>query len=162
MVEVVSEASAFKPRRKNLSNFSSNSLTPPTNIFQELQVERYKLNYLNNCKYFKRPPQSLRVSGSNALTAHQKRLLISEFESKALVIATQNKKEDIKKLETLVLALEVDLHPFTKKQKKKNITCITSPKSNSTVHRKQPNGRIGQAKINVHVTWIKLLIVRIK
>ena len=119
MVEVVSEASAFKPRRKNLSNFSSNSLMPPTNIFQELQVERYKLNYLINCKYFKRPPQSLRVSGSNALTAQQKTLLISEFESKALVIATQNKKEAIKKLETLVLALDIDLQPFTKKQKKK-------------------------------------------
>ena len=106
MVEVFSEASAFKPRRKNLSNFSSSSLTPPTNIFQELQIERYKLNYLINCKYFKRPPQSLRVSDSNALTTNQKQLLISEFGSKALVIATQNKKDDIKKLENLVQALE--------------------------------------------------------
>ena len=76
----------------NQSNTTTMKPNPPTNLLQELTIEKYRLDYLCKCRNRKRPPQSLRVSGCNALKTARISIL-SETETKTLEIAIQNKKQ---------------------------------------------------------------------
>ena len=55
---------------------------PPQNLIQIIQVEKYRLNFLRNCRKLKRPPQSLRCSGAYALTNEKKGKVIREIGNK--------------------------------------------------------------------------------
>ena len=103
MAEEISRSTARTHTRMNLSTSRTSSLTPSKNILQELQIERYRLSYLINCIYLKRPPQSLRLSGANALKTNEKLSMLSSFESKTLSMAIENKKQDIISLENKII-----------------------------------------------------------
>ena len=77
-------------------------LKPPENLIQSLQIEKYRLDFLHKCKYRKRLPQSLRLSGCNGLLNQQKITLISKLESEILFQAISNKIQVVKNLEDAV------------------------------------------------------------
>ena len=70
-----------------------------TNVATQIALERNILWFLQKCQFFKRVPQSLRVSGMNALPDEKGKLLIQEFETKALQCAIEEKNILILKLE---------------------------------------------------------------
>ena len=75
-------------------NTTSRKPNPPKNLLQELSIEKYRLEYLRKCRFVKRPPQSLRVSGCNALK-NERISILSETETKTLNTAIKNKQHDI-------------------------------------------------------------------
>ena len=70
-----------------------------TNVATQIALERNILWFLQKCQFFKRVPQSLRVSGMNALPDEKGKLLIQEFETKALQCAIEEKNILILELE---------------------------------------------------------------
>ena len=94
-------------------------LVPPKNILQTILIEKYRLNFLQQCKYLKRPPQSLRLSGCSSLPNSQRLKLLSEFESKILEISIKNKLATIKELEENLNKETKTLTPMSKKVKNK-------------------------------------------
>ena len=106
--------------RQSLSPSKKNPFTPPSNLYQELQLEQYRLEYLKKCKYLKRPPQSLRITGANALSNNNRIQLISQFETTILNRAIKDKVEVIDKLKNdLDNINNIHLTPMSSKQKKK-------------------------------------------
>ena len=77
------------------SSYSMLALNP----FQRIQVERFRLKFLLNCRGLKRPPPSLRCTGFKALSEEQRITLISRVETTVLEEAIKNKKKSIKVLE---------------------------------------------------------------
>ena len=92
------------------------------NVATEIALERNRLWFLLKCQPFKRPPQSLRVSGVNALPDEKGRRLIQEFETKALQCAIDEKVKLIAKLEAKLslqtVKLEVDCGLVASNRKK--------------------------------------------
>ena len=74
----------------------SSRLKLPQNLLQNIQIEKYRLHFLQRCVKFKRPPQSLRIRRANALENQLKLSLFSELETKLLSIAILEKKKEIK------------------------------------------------------------------
>ena len=105
--------------RPSASSSQRRPLTPPTNLLQTLQVENYRLQFLKECRYLKRPPQSLRLSGANGLSKMKSILLISEFESTILDNAIKEKEDTIREIQDDLNNLNVHLTSLTTKQKKK-------------------------------------------
>ena len=68
------------------------------------------------CRYMKRPPQSLRLKGANALDFHMKIKLISDFETGILKAAIAKKKEEIQSVENKIKNVNIQLKPLTKRQ----------------------------------------------
>ena len=77
----------------------SSRLKLPQNLLQTIQIERYRLSFLRKCRQLKRPPQSLRVSGANALLNCLKLPLFSELETKLLLVAIEEKEKYLIKLQ---------------------------------------------------------------
>ena len=92
----VPQVSVQNPARKASR---SSRLKLPQNLLQNIQIEKYRLHFLQRCEKFKRPPQSLRISGANALENSLKLSLFSDLESKLLSIAIIEKKKGIKNLQ---------------------------------------------------------------
>ena len=69
------------------------------NLATEIQLEKNRLKFLQNCLSFKRPPQSLRVKGLNGLGEENGKLLVQEIETKALRCAIADKEKMILDLE---------------------------------------------------------------
>ena len=97
----------------------ADKLTPPNNILQTILIEKYRLNFLQQCKYLKRPPQSLRLSGCSGLPNSQRLALLSECESKILDLSIKNKLETIKEIQDKMDIETNTLAPMSKKDKKK-------------------------------------------
>ena len=55
-----------------------------TNVHQNAQIEKYKLDFLLEMRTIKRPPPSLRCTGFKALEEEERISLISEIETKSL------------------------------------------------------------------------------
>ena len=69
------------------------------NLVTQISLERDRLNFLKNCIYYKRPPQSLRVRGLKGLAEEKSRLLVQEIELKALLSAIEEKEMLVRELE---------------------------------------------------------------
>ena len=108
--------------RSNLSSSNKRPLTPPQNLLQELQVQRYRLEYLIKCKSLKRPPQTLRLAGAKALNNNDRLILISAFETKTLQSAILQKKQHIQELQADIANLNIELQPLPSKVKKQYST----------------------------------------
>ncbi len=65
---------------------------------QQVQYEKLRLDFLKKCRLLKRPPQSLRVSGANALDDGVKLTLLSKLESEILEKAILQKTIFIERL----------------------------------------------------------------
>ena len=105
-------------RRGTTDNHSVSNMSS-LNTLQALQIERYRLTFLINCKSLKRPPPSLRLRGCFALEDIEKIKVISEAESKALLKSIVAKKRKIKCLELELKKSKVKMTPLSKYQKKK-------------------------------------------
>ena len=99
----------------------SDRLSTPNNILQTILIEKYRLSFLQQCKYLKRPPQSLRLSGCNTLPELIRLRLVSEFESKALDVAIKTKIDSIKKLQDKLTANTETMLPMLNREKKKMV-----------------------------------------
>ena len=84
----------------NNSTFNSSRKKPSENLLQTLEIKKHCLNFLHRCKYTKRPPQSLRIRGCNALLFQQRISMISKMETEILKQAIANKKQEIDQLES--------------------------------------------------------------
>ena len=67
-------------------------------IHQQIQIEEETLKFLRRCRKFKRPPQSIRISGANVIEKTEKLRLFSNFETTLLEHQIKVKEERIKKL----------------------------------------------------------------
>ena len=83
----------------NSTTFNSSRAKPAKNVLQSLEIEKLCLDFLHKCKYRKRPPQSLRVTGCNGLPFKQKVEMISKIENEVLLLAIKNKQEEINRLQ---------------------------------------------------------------
>ena len=83
----------------NSTTFNSSRAKPAKNALQSLEIEKLCLDFLHKCKYRKRPPQSLRVTGCNGLPFKQKVEMISKIENEVLLLAIKNKQEEINRLQ---------------------------------------------------------------
>ena len=77
------------------------------NLATQIALEKNRLNFLQKCLVFKRPPQSLRVRGLSGMPDEDGRLLVQEVELKALLYAIDEKKKLIADMEKS-LQSEVD------------------------------------------------------
>ena len=89
-----------------------------TNTFQKVQIEKYRLNFLLNCRKLKRPPPSLRCTGFRALDEEERITMISEVETKSLSHAIKKKKREIKCLENMLKKSNIDTIAGLSKRKK--------------------------------------------
>ena len=53
-------------------------------VHQQIQIERETMKFLKKCRKFKRPPQSIRISGANVVNEVDKLKLFSKFEAELL------------------------------------------------------------------------------
>ena len=67
-------------------------------VHQKIQIEKETLEFWQKSRKFKRPPQSIRVSGANVIEESERLKLFSEFETKLLEHQIQNKTDRIKEL----------------------------------------------------------------
>ena len=67
-------------------------------VHQKIQIEKETLRFLQKSKKFKRPPQSIRISGANVIEESEKLKMFSEFETTLLQYQIKKKIERIKKL----------------------------------------------------------------
>ena len=91
---------------------------PPQNLIQIIQVEKYRLNFLRNCRKLKRPPQSLRCSGAYALTNEKKLKLFAKLETNILEIAINEKQCQINQLQEELNELSITLPNLSRMQTK--------------------------------------------
>ena len=77
---------------------NSSERTLGYNIHQQIQYEKLRLDFLKKCRPLKRPPQSLRISGANALDESDKLILISKLESELLEKAITKKILEIENM----------------------------------------------------------------
>ena len=82
--------------------FNCSSGTIGYSLPQQVQYEKLRLDFLKKCRTFKRPPQSLRVSGANGLDDSVKPTLISKLESEILENAIAQKNLEISKLSNTI------------------------------------------------------------
>ena len=80
------------------------------NLATQVALARNTLWFLQKCRFYKRVPQSLRVTGMNALPVERGRCLIQEIETRALQFAIDEKK-------SLVIDLEKELRKDATTQK---------------------------------------------
>ena len=66
--------------------------------YQKVQIEKARLRFLQNCRFRKRPPPSLRVSGASSLDLNDKINSFSSIESDLLNTAIINKGKVVKRL----------------------------------------------------------------
>ena len=78
-------------------------------VHQQIQIERETLGFLKKCRKFKRPPQSIRISGANAVKESEKLILFSEFETRLLEHQISCKDKLLKELST-----QAKDEPYTK------------------------------------------------
>ena len=69
------------------------------NTLQMVQREKFRFNYLLECRKLKRPPPSLRCTGFSALNEEVRISMISDAETRALLKAIESKKKEIQLLE---------------------------------------------------------------
>ena len=62
---------------------------------QQLQILRMRLDFLRRCRFTKRPPPSLRISGASSLSNASKFFRFSCLESDLLETAIRNKLDEI-------------------------------------------------------------------
>ena len=67
-------------------------------VHQQIQIERETMKFLKKCRRFKRPPQSIRVSGANVVTEVDRLRYFSKFETELLEHQITCKNSKIKEL----------------------------------------------------------------
>ena len=67
-------------------------------VHQQVQIEEETLKFLRKCRKFKRPPQSIRISGANVIDELEKVKLFYAFETTLLEHQIKVKEKRIKKL----------------------------------------------------------------
>ena len=98
------------------------------NIETVIEMEKSRLLVLTECLLRKRPVQSLRVSGLRGLNIVNSRRLLQEIETKATLLAIEEKKKNIKSLHQKLMnnmrnpsyILSVDERAVNMHQKKMN------------------------------------------
>ena len=63
-------------------------------VHQKIQIEEETLKFLRKSRRFKRPPQSIRISGANVMEESEKLRYFSNFES--ILLDQQIKKKEIR------------------------------------------------------------------
>ena len=84
---------------KESKNNSSKFKKLAVNTFQQIQIEKFRLNFLLRCREVKRPTPTLRCTGFRALDESDRIKIISEIETTVLLKAIDKKKKEIKGLE---------------------------------------------------------------
>ena len=67
-------------------------------IHQQIQIRKETLRFLQKSRKFKRPPQSIRISGANVVEEQEKLKLFSKFETELLEHQIKKKENEIKEL----------------------------------------------------------------
>ena len=67
-------------------------------VHQRIYIERETLKFLKKCRKFKRTPQSIRISGANAMHEPEKLIYFSKFESTLLDHQIKSKEKHIVEL----------------------------------------------------------------
>ena len=86
--------------------------------YQKVQIEKARLRFLQNCRYRKRPPPSLRISGASSLDFKEKVGHLSVVETKLLDTAINNKQEVVKCLSNEVKNSNLSKLPLPQKDVK--------------------------------------------
>ena len=67
-------------------------------VHQQIQIEEETLKFLKKSIKFKRPPQSIRISGANVIDEKERLILFSKFETELLEHQIKQKEKKIKEL----------------------------------------------------------------
>ena len=98
--EFVADSGSSHPtvqnKNKKKGYLSSPYATYPT--YQKVQIEKARLRFLQNCRFRKRPPPSLRISGASSLEIGEKVNSFSSLESELLNTAIAKKERVVKNL----------------------------------------------------------------
>ncbi len=68
------------------------------NVHQQIQIEKETLKFLRKSKKFKRPPQSIRITGANVMEEAEKLELFSKFETTLLEHQIKKKEKQLAEL----------------------------------------------------------------
>ena len=83
--------------------------------YQKMQIQKARLRFLQNCRYRKRPPPSLRICGASSLDIKEKVAFFSNLESDLLSKAITNKQDLLKYLSSEVKDNNLPTTPLPEK-----------------------------------------------
>ena len=101
LIEGNSQPSMHNTEPTNNPRYTRGHLSKDYNdyqVHQKIQIEKKTLRFLRKCKKFKRPPQSIRISGANVIEEQEKLVFFSKFESELLEHQIKQKEDKIKEL----------------------------------------------------------------
>ena len=89
-----------------------------TKLCQKLQIQKARLRFLQNCRYRKRPPPSLRITGASSIDWKDKIRSFSALESDLLNSAIINRQSLVKYLSSEVKDNNLPITPLSDKDSK--------------------------------------------
>ena len=94
-------------------------------VHQQIQIEQETLKFLKKSRKFKRPPQSIRITGANVIEETERLIIFSKFETELLEYQIKQKENRIKELKAAAKEVpflrlpEIDRTKLYKHYKKK-------------------------------------------
>ena len=86
-------------------------------VHQQIQIEQETIKFLKKCRKFKRPPQSIRISGANVVLEEEKLKYFSQFETTLLNHQILTKEKKIKDMRLLSENIPYSKLPATDRKK---------------------------------------------